>query len=181
MANQSLTITFTAQSEAELTVELDDTLNEQENGGRTSSFLYGDEVYFRVYTNPITGVSVDCYESDGVITSKGTDTDTIEETIIFTEPPESAGGNPSDNTASLGKPVYSGFSASALGNSLGSITVNPTDPAEVVASQAGPGVYEVSYTAKYYLFSLKKDTRPSGVAINDSYQISVVIVGLLEE
>ena len=62
MANQSLTISFTTtgDDDIDLTVDLDDEANAAANSGRTSSFIYGDEAFFRVFTNPVSGVDVTC-------------------------------------------------------------------------------------------------------------------------
>lgn len=184
MAKQSVTISFITQTASDLinlSVDMDDAKNTLANSGRTSSFIFGDEAFFRVFTKPVSGITVSCYQSDGVIASYGQEFAPIQEYISFTEPPESAGGIIADNVASLSKPVYGNFTSEGLpqGSSpSGIVTLSLIDPAEVVASQAGPGVYDINYVAQYHSFSIRKDSIPPGFPEDESYPIVVVIVGI---
>lgn len=187
MANQSLTVSFSVQTSDDigLTVDLDDEMNYAENNKRTSSFRFGDTVYFRVFTNPVDGVTVTCYESDGTLASHGTKDVEIEDTAVFSQPPEPY-GSAAENTSSVSIPVKSGFVATGLpsGSPCGSISVDSEDASQLQASQAGPGVYRISYTANCYSFSINKDTVPPGFDVPDSegnyesYPIVIVVVGV---
>jgi hypothetical protein len=186
MGNQALTISFVTQSDtAELTVDLDDVLNAAANEGRITSFIYGDEVFFRVFTKPLTGIAVTAHASGGVLTDHsvgGTimSSVVIEEQLSFIQPPLANGGVVADNVASLEKPAYSGFVAAGLptgASPSGSVTLDPTDAGQAVASLAGPGVYDATYTAQYWSFSIKQDTIPAGVGTDEAYPLVIVIVG----
>jgi len=181
MAKQSVTISFvTAESDFDISVDMDDEKNFAANNERTSSFIFGDEAFFRVFTKPISGVSISCYQSDGVLTSYGIESVSIQEYLTFTEAPESAGGVIEDNTASLSKPVYSGFVVEGLpqGSSpCGVVSLSLVEPDIALASQAGPGVYDANYVAQYHSFSIKKDSIPTGFPSDEPYPIVIVIVG----
>ncbi len=189
MANQSITVSFSTVGAdgLSLQIDLDDVKNAEINNGRTSGFIFGDEVFFRVFTNPVTGVTLSPFSSDGVLGSYGVQSPIdIQEYITFDQPPASHGGLVKDMTASLGFPVSSGFSASPLGNSnCGSVTVDPKDISQAVASIAGPGVYDANYQAQFTRFSISKDSIPVGWEIDPEtgeyppYPIVVVIVGTL--
>lgn len=183
MANQSVTISFqsTSSDDIDLTVDMDDIKNEA-SSGRTSSFIFGDEAFFRVFTNPISGVAVTCYPSDGILTSyeAGSAVYTVESEILeFNQPYEAQGGVIEDNVSSLAFPAYSSFLASALStNNCGSVTLNSIDPSEAVASAAGPGVYDASYVAHYWSFSIQMPTIPSGWPEGEPFPIVIVVVGV---
>ena len=188
MANQSITVSFsTASSDdsIELTIALDYVMNAAENNKRTSGFLFGDTVYFKVYTNPITGVDLALFSSDGVLGEYGVQPlEANQEYITFDEPPESAGGLLKNMNTSLSFPAYSGFLASALGDSAcGSVTLDPDDATNVVASIPGPGVYDASYNSQYYSYSISKDSMPAGWEVDPitgeypAYPIVIVVVG----
>ena len=179
MANQSVTISFVTKTASEaisLSVDMDTEKNEELNEGRTSEFIFGDEAFFRVFSEPIEGITIGCYPSDGVIASYGEKTVDVQEYIQFIQPPLIAGGTVEDNISSLDKPAFSDFVAEGLppGSSpCGVISVDPIDSSQANASLAGPGVYDTSYKAKYHSFSIKKDSIPS----DESYPIVIVIVG----
>jgi hypothetical protein len=161
-----------------LFVDMDDEQNEAENDGRTSTFIYGDTAYFRVFPSPIEGVSISCYPSDGSVISHGEHTADVDEIISFTEPPEDAGGAVEDNTVTLEKPVFSDFSVEQVSEtSCGAISVNPDNPSEAMASQAGPGVYRATYTAKFQRFSISIPSKPAGISDDEAYPVVVSIVG----
>jgi len=188
MANQSVTISFqstTSSDDISLTVDMDDVKNlDTDNGGsgRTSSFIFGDEAFFRVFTNPITGVDVSCYESDGILSSYETGSAVYavdSEILEFTQPYEAQGGVIDDNVSSLAFPVTSGFVATVLSTkNCGSVSLNSLDPSEAKASAAGPGVYDASYTANYWSFSIQMPTIPTDWPIDEPYPIVIVVVGV---
>ena len=181
MANQSMTISFvTVGDSVSLQVVMDDVMNKQENSDRTSNFIFGDEAYFMVFPTPVTGVTIACYQSDGIINPYGQKTIDVEDQLIFTQPPLAAGGVIEDNVASLSKPAYSDFIATGIpaGSSpSGSVSLSATDPSKALASQANPGVYESTYKSLYHSFSLKKDNVPVGWDTTKPYPIVVVVVG----
>jgi len=185
MANQALTISFVTQSDnAELTVDLDDVLNASTNSGRTSSFIYGDTVYFRVFTKPLTGIIVTAYNSAGTLVDVSIGGTVMEivvvtEQLVFTQPPSAQGGTLEDQVASLAKPAYSGFTSTAIAgsSSVGSVTLNPNNVQEAMASILGPGVHECSYNAQYSSFSINLATIPVGYSSDVEYPIVVIIVG----
>ena len=185
MAKKSVTISFSTISgdDIDLTVDMDDVKNEdKDNGGsgRTSSFVFGDEAFFRVFPNPITGINIECFPSDGVLTSyeEGTAVYDHEEYLQFSEPYEAEGGKIEENTASLAFPASSGFIATAKSaNSCGSVTLDPLDPSFALASATGPGVYEASYTANYWSFSIQMNSIPNDWPVDEPYPIVIVIVG----
>jgi hypothetical protein len=171
MAKQSVTISFVTSSMGDdgisLFVDMDDEQNEAENDGRTSTFIYGDTAYFRVFPSPIEGVSISCYPSDGSVISHGEHTADVDEIISFT-----------DNTVTLEKPVFSDFSVEQVSEtSCGAISVNPDNPSEAMASQAGPGVYRATYTAKFQRFSISIPSKPAGISDDEAYPVVVSIVG----
>jgi len=185
MAKQSVTISFSsslADDPIELSIDMDDVKNEAANG-RTSSFIFGDEAFFRVFTNPLSGVDITCFASDGVITSyeEGDAVFENQEYLEFNEPPESHGGVIEDNVASLAFPVYSDFIATGIpvgSNPSGSVTLDPADPSKAKASIAAPGVYDASYTSHYWSFSIRKDSIPIDWPVDEPYPIVIVVVGL---
>jgi hypothetical protein len=163
MAKQSVTISFVTSSMGDdgisLFVDMDDEQNEAENDGRTSTFIYGDTAYFRVFPSPIEGVSISCYPSDGSVISHGEHTADVDEIISFTEPPEDAGGAVEDNTVTLEKPVFSDFSVEQVSEtSCGAISVNPD-------------------TAKFQRFSISIPSKPAGISDDEAYPVVVSIVG----
>lgn len=184
MANQSVTISFQSVSsdDIELTVDLDDLKNEA-SSTRTSSFIFGDEAFFRVFTNPVSGVAITCYPSDGILTSyeEGSAEYEIDSEILeFNQPYIAQGGKVVDNVSSLAFPVYSDFVATALSvNNCGSVTLNPLDPSEAVASADGPGVYDASYVSHYWSFSIQMPTIPDEWPEGEPYPIVIVVVGEL--
>jgi hypothetical protein len=175
MAESSLTISFnttTGSSDQFIDLELDDDLNDDK-----SSFLFGDTVYFKVFTNCST---VDFYLSEGSIINVGSGTDDVTEIITFSEPPESAGGVASDNTASLSYPAKDGtFSATKIGSGTGcgTITVDSVDSKQVNASLAGPGAYIVTYKSDYLSKKITGPNMPYEWDTDESYPVVVVAVG----
>lgn len=174
MADSSLTISFTTttgSTDQFIDLELDDDLN-----GDKTSFLFGEVVYFRVFTNCTT---LDFFPSEGTVSDNGSGIADISEMISFTQPPSSAGGVISDNTSSLSYPVSSSFSATAIGSSVGcgSISVDPVDPKQANASQAGPGVYTATYKSNYLSKKITGPNMPTGWSSDESYPVVVVVVG----
>lgn len=174
MADSSLTISFvaTASGDQFIDLELDDDLNNEK-----TSFLFGETAFFRVFTNCST---VDFYLSEGSISSVGSGSIEMTEVITFTEPPESAGGKASDNTASLSHPAKSGtFSATKLGSGTGcgTLSIDVANTKQVNASLAGPGAYLVSYTSDYSVKKIVGPNMPSGWDIEESYPVVVLAVG----
>ena len=175
MANSSLTISFnttTGSTDKILIIDLDD----EKNDDRTT-FLFGETVHFRVFT--------DCDEvlffpSEGSVSGTGSGTATVEDTITFTEPPESAGGSISNNTASLNYPANEGsFSATVLGSGAGcgTISVDDVDAQQANASQAGPGVYIATYQSDYDSHSIDGPSVPEGWDSDLTYPVVIVVVG----
>jgi hypothetical protein len=186
MADTSLTVQFQAvstETDTNIVAELDDDRNSAANNGRTSSFKFGDTVYYRVYTNPVDGMDVTCYNSDGTITYHGKYSESDREQVItFAEPPESKGGDPDDNTASLDVPCESGFSAELLGTTgCGSVYLSTDDPEVAKASQTGVGVYRATYDTEYFLYGLSNVAAPSDWPAGESYPVVILIVGTLSD
>jgi len=185
-------VTQTASDTISLIVDMNDEQNKLANNGRTSSFIFGDEAFFRVFTNPVEGVELYAFQSDGELARQNVIDDVheqlsadLQEYAVFTQPPETNGGVVEDNTANLSKPVSDpnppAFTAEGLppgASPCGIVSVSPEDPAVLQASQANPGVYDVNYKAKYFSFSIKKDTIPPGFPEDEPYPIVIVIVGV---
>ena len=175
MANESVTITFEtydsdSDSSASLSIELDDERNEEANSDRTSSFLFGDEVFFRVYPTTFDS-DITIENTDGDISSYGKKASMETETLTFTEP---SSGDVSDNTESLSNLCYSEFTSTSIGsNECGAISLG-SDNITVNAEKAGVGVFSVSYNVFYHLFSIKKDIMPSGWDVDEPYPIVVL-------
>ena len=175
MANSSLTISFattTGSTDQFIDLELDDDLN-----GDKTTFLFGEIVYFRVFTNCTT---LDFYPTEGSVAANGTGTADIVEQITFTEPPLAAGGIVSENTSSLGYPANDGsFSAVVLGSGsgCGTISVDSVDTKQANASQADPGVYTATYKSDYLGKKITGPTMPVDWDTEESYPVVIVVVG----
>ena len=174
MANTSLTISFnttTGSTDQFIDLELDDVLNNDK-----TTFLFGDIVYFKMFTKC---TEVDFYPSEGSVTAGTDGIDDVEEQITFTQPPLAAGGSVADNTASLTKPVTSNFSAVVLGSGAGcgTISVDKVDKKQANASQAGPGVYTANYKAAYIGKKITGPSMPSGWDSEQTYPVVIVAVG----
>lgn len=187
MANkQTLTISFvSAESldDVSLDVELDDVVNESVLG-KTSDFVFGESVAFRVYVAPLD-TSLLLTPSDGNITTGTTVNESVTgEFITFAEAAEAYGGEVENVSASLDKPCFSGFSATLVsGDGVGSLSIDPEDPSKVLGSSTGIGIYKVSYTSKYTPYSLGGVNLPSGwpfadVDEDESYPVVIMVVGV---
>lgn len=186
MADTALTVQFqtvSSETDTNITAELDDDRNSAANNGRTSSFKFGDTVYFRVYTNPVDGMDINCYNSDGTVTYHGEESESNREEIItFAEPPESKGGDPDNNTANLAVPCAEGFSAELLSTTgCGSIFLSTEDPEVAKASQAGVGVYRATYDTEYFLYDLAHVAAPDDWPAGESYPVIILIVGTISD
>lgn len=188
MANSTLTVSFTTETldddSIDLTVELDDDKNIIENDGRTSSFLFGDDVYFKVFTNPISGVNVTTYESDGTTSMDASgeiDTDR-EEFAIFSQPaiPGYVYKPSEKNDYNLQVPCNGTFTFSALGSGTAGV-ISLADPSTLVKANPGIVVGIIKYDAKFDRYKLSGVTQPTGwipTDDNNSYPVVVVIVGV---
>jgi len=194
MANSTLTVSFTTQTldddgEIDLTVELDDEANKEANNGRTSSFLFGDDVYFKVFKNPLTGVNISTYQSDGNVTIDQTGvTDSDREEFALFSQPDISGYTYKEsekNDHNLEVPCNGVFSVTELGSGdLGVVSLDPEDPSVLVKASPGVVVGVVTYDATYDRYKLSGVTQPTGwvpTDDNNSYPVIVVIVGTQSE
>lgn len=178
MANSALTISFsTSLSDAAGDKFIDIDLDDELNNDRTS-FLFGETVYFRIFTNC---THVEEYPSEGTVMDHGTKTAVdITDQLIFSQPPAAAGGIAAENTAALNFPANSGtFSAVKLGSGAGcgSVTLDPGNNQVAIASSAGPGVYTAKYNADYLSRSIVGPALPAGWDSEESYPVVIVVVG----
>ena len=173
MANSNITISFsatTSSSDTYIELELDDEQNNEE-----STFLFGDDAYYRIFTNCEEWES---FPSSGNITDHGTGTKDVEETITFTQPPEEMGGSAKDNTATLSHTPKEGtFTATRVSDSsCGAISLDEVDPQTVKASQAGVAVYKVTYQSDFFSQSITVD-QPSEWPNDEDFPVVVVVAG----
>lgn len=187
MANSTLTVSFSTTSideDISLSVELDEAANKAANNGRTSSFLFGDSVYFNVYSNP-QNVSIENYTSDGNVVAGINGTTEQEEFLIFSQPDIDGYDYPSDeyNETSLETPCTGSFSSVALSASAnGTVAVSPDDIETARKSIPGVAVYKANYESDYQQFCLTNVTQPPAwepTEDDSSYPVTVIIVGSL--
>ena len=180
MANATLTINFqslTADDPGEdgnekfIQLALDDVQNELLYG-KTSGFTWGQIIYFKMYTNCST---VTFYTSEGPVTGGVDGTDEVTDYLAFTQPPVAAGGVVENNTASLSLPATGSFLA--VGSGSGSVSLNPLNSSEALASAVGIGIYKATYDAAYIGKKITGPTEPAGLPADTSYPLVIVAYG----
>ena len=189
MANASLTISFntlTASADQFIDLELDDVQNELINE-KTSGFIFGETVYFKMFTNCSDVTFITTLNPDNVASGTGGDDD-VKEYITFLQPAgEGLGGKVADQTASLSKPVKPGTFSSTLigGSSVGNITIKETDPKTAKAGALGIAVYEAIYQSTYTGHSIVGPPEPAGWVAQDAdgddveaFPVVIVAVGV---
>ena len=189
MANASLTISFntlTASTDQFIDLELDDVQNELINE-KTSGFIFGETVYFKMFTNCSDVTFITTLSPDNITSRTGGDDD-IKEYITFLQPAGvGLGGKVADQTASLSKPVKSGTFSSTLkgGSSVGSIIINDSDPKTAKGSILNIAVYEATYKSTYTGHSIVGPSEPGGWVSVDAdgenvvaFPVVIVAVGV---
>ncbi len=158
IAKASIVLTFAASCAAEdhfINVEMDD----EKNQGKTC-FLYGEKIYFRVFTSP-KDMNIRLESSDGSIFNEGTDYFEYEEDIQF----------PNTNEANTQYPVDSVIWDDWLGNSLGSISISNTT---IRTSKTGVAILKLRYRVSYRSYAITVGPRNY-----DEYPILVYIEEIL--
>jgi len=138
IAKASIVLTFAASCVAEdhfINVEMDD----EKNQGKTC-FLYGEKIYFRVFTNP-KDMNIRLESSDGSISNEGTSYFEYEEDVQF----------PNVNEANTQYPIDSIISQDWLGNSLGSISISNTT---IRTSETGVAILRLRYGVLYRSYAV---------------------------
>ena len=176
MADATLTISFastTGSSEQFIILDLDTEKNDDE-----STFLFGEEVYIRMFTNC---TEVNFFISEGTLQDGPvTNSEVVEvsELITFDEPPESFGGKASENTASLSFPVFSDFVAKSMASSAPfSVSIDSVDVRQANASAAGVGVFKATYKTKFTPKTLLGPSIPPEWDSEENYPVVVLAVG----
>ena len=171
MAKATLTVTFVTRTEgvdpadASISVELDSDRIEEIYGESKSQFLFGEAVPFKVYPNPFS-MTIETYQSDGVITANGEATEEITEVLVFAMEKE----------ASLAKqPVGSFTSIEWLKEDLGGISIE--NGKAVIAKSDKIGIAKVTYNTKYKKFTLS-GVEDAGFPVAE-YPVVIVIIGAI--
>jgi hypothetical protein len=141
-------------ADAYLEVELDDELN-----GDRSCFLYGENVYFRVYHSPSMSITVETSDGTVFLISTG-NLEAVTENISFAN----------ENTGNVSKLIKAIVSWVWFGRSLGSIL--KTGDTSIRASASGVAVVAVSYTTEYDVYALTLSDK--GIA---EYPVLVLVTG----
>lgn len=145
----AVTATIQVQFSAEdaSNIYIDAEVNSDDNNGKTT-FLPGDSVYFRVYSN----VDFDQTPSAGTVTTEDTNlTESLEDYVTFTEE--------DDNTDTVSKLITTidSYEWYPTDGGLGTLTKGDSEN-EVVCSgepsKTNPGVAKVTYTTTYTLMKL---------------------------
>ena len=155
IAKASIVLTFAiscAEEDHFINVEMDD----EKNQGKTC-FLYGEKIYFRVFTSP-KDMKIRLESSDGSISNEGTGYFEYEEDIQF----------PNTNEANTQYPINSIISQDWLGNSLGSILVS--GDTAIRTSETGVAILKLKYNVVYRSYAATVRTRNY-----DEYPILVYI------
>ena len=158
IAKASIVLTFAASCVAEdhfINVEMDD----EKNQGKTC-FLYGEKIYFRVFTNP-KDMNIRLESSDGSISNEGIGYFEYEEDIQF----------PNVNEANTQYPIDSIVSQDWLGNSLGSISISNT---AIRTSETGVAILKLRYRVSYRSYAVTVGPRDY-----DEYPVLVYIEEVL--
>ncbi|MCD6124284.1 hypothetical protein J7J62_03830 [bacterium] len=158
IAKASIVLTFAASCAVEdhfINVEMDD----EKNQGKTC-FLYGEKIYFRVFTNP-KNMNIRLESSDGSIFNEGTGYFEHEEDIQFANV----------NEANTQYPIDSVISSNWLGNSLGSISVSDTI---IRTSETGVAILRLKYGVIYRSYAVSVGPRDY-----DEYPVLVYIEEVL--
>lgn len=153
-----------------LNAELDDVKNV-----KSSPFLFGDSVFFKIYTNATT---VDLSVSSGNIDTHGVATeDIVDETIVFSLPvlPAIFAKTVEDNSVSLkyhasNTPSFSKIAGANLAPSL-----SPIDDNLVLGNGFGVAIFNTTYQTTYKSYSLENVAMPSGFPPDTSFPVIVFI------
>jgi len=138
VAKASIVLTFAASCVVEdhfINVEMDD----EKNQGKTC-FLYGEKIYFRVFTNP-KDMNIRLESSDGSISNEGIGYFEYEEDVQF----------PNVNEANVQYPIDSVISQDWLGNSLGSISISNTT---IRTEETGVAILKFRYYVSYRSYAI---------------------------
>ncbi len=175
--NTSVTISFTSTIVGDGEGSLSAEVNADDNGGKTSGFLFGDTVKYRVYKssniNSLTVITTD--GSEGSVSTGNTES--LTEVVIFSGSSE----------ASTSKPITSLTSATQLGGQdLGTISINGTSGVRCSKESTGEldpivGVYKIKYKTTYELRDLSNVSEPDGFGLDGftDYSVLVYLIGVL--
>lgn len=158
----SLVVEFTTGEEDGLLTAEVDGFETGLNGGDTS-FVPGDSPGFLIYKS--SNVIIDSITpSVGSISNLGSafTPEPIEDFLTFTD----------SRTASVNKPIYSGFTSKWLGNNLGAVTRSEVN---VTAANNGVGVLKVSYNSFYSQHRLTNV--PTVLNGETSFPVVIYIIG----
>lgn len=148
-----------------------------EDNADKSSFVFGDQVKYRVYKTPnITDLLVTVSDGADAHVASGL-SEEMSEVVAFS----------GTNVASVSKYIFSLASAIRLGGQdLGAISIAGPTAIKCSRQSAGlidplVGVYQLSYTTRYNLRKLFNVAAPAGFGLNGftSYPVMVYLVGIV--
>ena len=146
--NQFVVRGYQAQAQF-FTIEVDNRTVGGLNGGKTV-FSPGDQIWLLVYMGPgVSVVSAHC--SSGAIYQGGSTYVQLEQDLYFTDVGSTAG------IAFLAKPALQLLNYTWVGNSLGTLTLQP-DMRTVIASTTGTAICRVAYVANAFIWQMQTPT-----------------------